>query len=165
MIQNESRDPNGGNVYYVIMQITFLTRKFRNVERNLHCAVVHITTVLVSSLTLDCNGDFAIKAYWIRNRSNKMSACFNEFNVSLNDASLALTNQHEIIWFCFSKNILSEHAWLMTLKKTNLVVPRVVHTPHDDDEIAPKRDESENPETHSQHVVGHEIFAGRKFVR
>ena len=32
MIQNESRDPNGGNVYYAIMQITFLTRKFRNGE-------------------------------------------------------------------------------------------------------------------------------------
>ena len=57
-IQNESRDPN-----YVTMQITFLTRKFRNVKRNLHCDVVHITTVWVSSLTLDCNGVFAIKAY------------------------------------------------------------------------------------------------------
>ena len=55
VIQNESRDPNGGNAYYVTMQITFLTRKFRNVERNLHCEVVHITT-----LTLDCNGVFAI---------------------------------------------------------------------------------------------------------
>ena len=63
MIQNESRDPNGGNVYYVTMQITFLSRKFRNGERNLHCHVVHITTVWVSSLTLDCNGVFAIKAY------------------------------------------------------------------------------------------------------
>ena len=45
------------------MQITFFTRKFRNVERNLHCDVVHITTKWVSSLTLDCNGVFAIKAY------------------------------------------------------------------------------------------------------
>ena len=45
------------------MQITFLTRKFRNKERNLHCDVVHITTKWVSSLTLDCNGVFAIKAY------------------------------------------------------------------------------------------------------
>ena len=63
MIQNESRDPFGGNVYYVKMQITFLTRKFRNGERNLHCDVVHITTKWVSSLTLDCNGVFAIKAY------------------------------------------------------------------------------------------------------
>ena len=62
MIQNESRDPFGGNVYYVTMQITFLTRKFRNGERNLHCDVVHITTKWVSSLTLDCNGVFAIKA-------------------------------------------------------------------------------------------------------
>ena len=63
VIQNESRDPFGGNVYYVTMQITFLTRNIRNGERNLHCDVVHITTKWVSSLTLDCNGVFAIKAY------------------------------------------------------------------------------------------------------
>ena len=63
VIQNESRDPVGGNVYYVTMQITFLTRKFRNGERNLHCDVVPISTKWVSSLTLDCNGVFAIKAY------------------------------------------------------------------------------------------------------
>ena len=50
-------------MYYVTMQITFFTRKFRNRERNLHCDVVHITTKWVSSLTLDCNGVFAIKAY------------------------------------------------------------------------------------------------------
>ena len=65
VIQNESRDPFGGNVYYVTMQITFLTRKFRNGERNLHCDVVHITTKWVSSLIFDCNGVFAIKAYGI----------------------------------------------------------------------------------------------------
>ena len=63
VIQNESRYSFGGNVYYVTMQITILTRKFRNRERNLHCDVVHITTKWVSSLTLDCNGVFAIKAY------------------------------------------------------------------------------------------------------
>ena len=63
VIQIESRDPFGGNVYYVTMQITFFTRKFRNVERNLHCDIVHITTKWVSSLTLDCNGVYAIKAY------------------------------------------------------------------------------------------------------
>ena len=63
VIQNESRYPFGGNVHYVTMQITFLTRKLRNGERNLHCDVVHITTKWVSSLTLDCNGVFAIKAY------------------------------------------------------------------------------------------------------
>ena len=68
VIQNESRDPFGGNVYYVTMQITFLTRKFRNGERNLHCDVVHITTKWVSSLTLDCNDVFAIKAYGTRSR-------------------------------------------------------------------------------------------------
>ena len=63
VIQNESRYPFGGNVHYVTMQIMYLTRKFRNGERNLHCDVVHITTKWVSSLTLDCNGVFAIKAY------------------------------------------------------------------------------------------------------
>ena len=70
VIQNESRDPFGGNEYYVTMQITFLTRKFRNGERNFHCDVVHITTKWVSSLTLDCNGVFAIKAYCISNSSD-----------------------------------------------------------------------------------------------
>ena len=70
VIQNDSRDPFGGNVYYVTMQITFFTRKFRNVERNLHCDVVHITTKWISSLTLDCNGVFAIKAYCMLDRSS-----------------------------------------------------------------------------------------------
>ena len=37
--------------------------KFRNGERNLHCDIVYITTKWVSSLTLDCNGVFAIKTY------------------------------------------------------------------------------------------------------
>ena len=48
---------------YVTMKITFVTRKFRNVERNLRCDVLHITTVGVARLVLDCNGVFAIKAY------------------------------------------------------------------------------------------------------
>ena len=38
-------------------------RSFRNGERNLHCDIAHITTKRVSSLTLDCNGVSAIKAY------------------------------------------------------------------------------------------------------
>ena len=58
VIQNESRDPFCGNVYYVIMQITFLTRANSGMGN-----VVHITTKWVSSLTLDCNGVFAIKTY------------------------------------------------------------------------------------------------------
>ena len=66
MIQNESGDPNGGSVYYVTMQITFLTHKFLNMERNSHCVVVHITTVWVYSVTLDCNGVFGIKVYVMR---------------------------------------------------------------------------------------------------
>ena len=75
MIQNESRDPFGGNVYYVTMQITFLTRKFRNGERNLHCDVVHITTKWVFRLTLDCNGVFAIKAYTSSSAGPKGDGC------------------------------------------------------------------------------------------
>ena len=44
VIPNESRHQFGGNLYYiyVTMQITFPMRKFRNVERNLQCDVVHI---------------------------------------------------------------------------------------------------------------------------
>ena len=65
MIQNESSDPNGGNVsccffssdVYVTMQITFLTNK----------SALNYTTVIrqrVASLTLDCNGVFAINALY-----------------------------------------------------------------------------------------------------
>ena len=43
--------------------MTFVTRKFGNVERNSHCDVLHITPIRVARLFLDCNGDFAIKAY------------------------------------------------------------------------------------------------------
>ena len=47
----------------VTMKITFVTRKFRNGQRNVHCDVVRIPTKWVFGLTLDCNGVFAIKAY------------------------------------------------------------------------------------------------------
>ena len=45
------------------MRITFVTRKFGNVERNSHCNELHFTPVRVANLVLDCNGVFAIKAY------------------------------------------------------------------------------------------------------
>ena len=45
------------------MRITFVTRKFGNVERNSHCDVLHITPVRVARLVLDCSGVFAIKSY------------------------------------------------------------------------------------------------------
>ena len=41
------------------MRITFVTRKFGNVERNSHCDVLHITPIRVARLLLDCNGDMA----------------------------------------------------------------------------------------------------------
>ena len=63
VIPNESRFQFGGNLYYVTMQITFLMRTLRNVERNLQCDVVHFNTKWLSSLNLDCNDVFAINAY------------------------------------------------------------------------------------------------------
>ena len=39
-IESEARDPFGGNVYYVTMQITFPIPEFARKERNLHCDVV-----------------------------------------------------------------------------------------------------------------------------
>ena len=45
------------------MRITFVTRKFGNVKSNSHCDVLHITPIRVAYLVLDCNDDFAIKAY------------------------------------------------------------------------------------------------------
>ena len=44
-IESEARDPNGGNVYYVTMQMTFPIPQLARKERNLHCDAVHVTTV------------------------------------------------------------------------------------------------------------------------
>ena len=52
-IESETRYTNGGNVYYVIMQITFHIPEFTRKERDLHCDVVHITTGWVSRPVLD----------------------------------------------------------------------------------------------------------------
>ena len=52
-IESQARDPNGGNVYYVTMQITYHIPKFARKEWNLHCDVVYITTAWVSRLVLD----------------------------------------------------------------------------------------------------------------
>ena len=52
-IESEARDPFGGNVYYVTMQITFPIPEIARKERNLHCDVVHVTTKWVSRLDLD----------------------------------------------------------------------------------------------------------------
>ena len=46
-IESEARDPFGGNVYYVTMQITFHIPEFARKERKLHCDVVHVTTKLM----------------------------------------------------------------------------------------------------------------------
>ena len=40
-------------MYYVTMQITFHIPEFAGKERNLHCDVVHITTVWLFRLVLD----------------------------------------------------------------------------------------------------------------
>ena len=52
-IESEARYPNGGNMYYVTMQITFHIPEIARKERNLHCDVVHITTVWIYRLVLD----------------------------------------------------------------------------------------------------------------
>ena len=52
-IESEARDPFGGNVYYVTMQIAFPIPEFARKERNLHCDVVHVTTKWVSGLVPD----------------------------------------------------------------------------------------------------------------
>ena len=66
-IESEARDPFGGNVYYVTMQITFPIPEFAHKERNLHCDVVHVTTKWVSKTRSGSRDrsdpDVAIKAY------------------------------------------------------------------------------------------------------
>ena len=52
-VESEPKDPFGGNVYYVTMQITLHIPEFARKERNLHCDTVHITTKWVFRLTLD----------------------------------------------------------------------------------------------------------------
>ena len=52
-IESEAKDPFGGNVYYVTMQITFPIPEFARKERHLHCDIVHVTTKWVSRLVLD----------------------------------------------------------------------------------------------------------------
>ena len=52
-IESEARDPFGGDVYYVTMQITFPIPEFAHKERTLHCDIVHVTTKWVSRLVLD----------------------------------------------------------------------------------------------------------------
>ena len=43
-IESEARDPFGGHVYYVTMQITFPVPEFARKGRNSHCDVVHVAT-------------------------------------------------------------------------------------------------------------------------
>ena len=52
-IESEARDQNGGYVYCVTMQTAFHILEFACSERNLHCDVVHITTVRISRLVPD----------------------------------------------------------------------------------------------------------------
>ena len=44
--ESEARDPFGGNVYYVTMQITFTIPEFARNERNLHCDVVYRQVII-----------------------------------------------------------------------------------------------------------------------
>ena len=64
-------------MYSVTMQITFPISEFARKGRNLHCDVVHITTVWVSRLVLDhldrSGPDVALKAY--RPLSRRLDRC------------------------------------------------------------------------------------------
>ena len=52
-IESEEKDPFVSSVYYITMQITLPIPEFTCNERNLHCDVLHITTVRVARLVLD----------------------------------------------------------------------------------------------------------------
>ena len=52
-IESEVKDPFGGNVYHVTMQITLPIPECTRNECNLHCDVLHITTDRVARLVLD----------------------------------------------------------------------------------------------------------------
>ena len=67
VLQNESRDLNGGNnvfvssgYVYITIPITFLTRK---------SALIYSLHQRGASLTIDCNGVFAIKGYDVSSRT------------------------------------------------------------------------------------------------
>ena len=66
-IESEARDPNGGNVYYVTMQITFHIPEFACTERNLHCDHYRYLGIYTRSGSCDhSDPDGAIKAYRLR---------------------------------------------------------------------------------------------------
>ena len=51
--ESDLKDPFGGNVYYVTMQMTLPIPECTRNERNLHCDVLHITTDRVARFVLD----------------------------------------------------------------------------------------------------------------
>ena len=98
------------------MRITFVTRKFGNVERNSHYDVLHITPIRVARLFLDCNGDFAIKAYGIpayistytsRRDDNKAL----QFQINLQQVSSIITTRGSIMLWTQSVHIWRETSW------------------------------------------------------
>ena len=64
MIQNEFRDSNGGNMRTFSAVTCTSQCKLRSLRANASLSAL-IYTFRVSSLTLDCNGVFAIKSYAI----------------------------------------------------------------------------------------------------
>ena len=89
-------------MYYVTMQITFLTRKFRNVERNLHCDVVHITTVWVSIASLSIAMAFSREMPINENKiSQQKYFCQKTFNISIRSVS-----SNELTYICVTKRLI-----------------------------------------------------------
>ena len=55
-IESEAKDPFGGNVYYVTMQITLPIPEFTRNQRNLHCDVQSSLAITRPVITLiGCN--------------------------------------------------------------------------------------------------------------
>ena len=72
------------------MRITFVTRKFGNVERNSHCDVLHIAPVRVANIVLDCNGVLAIKAYCLNFSCNCFVHIFHDYEVDIYSSSTCI---------------------------------------------------------------------------
>ena len=84
-IESEARDPFGGNVCYVTMQITFPLPEFARKERNLHCDVVHVTTMGRSRDRSD--PDVAIKAYCHCVVTSNVDVVYDVTSVTMLDSS------------------------------------------------------------------------------
>ena len=97
------------------MRITFVTRKFGNVERNSHCDVLHLTPIRVANLVLDCNGTFAIKAYCVLfaslNWELVMQYSFIETNTVRNSTTCSVVSFTQLSPTCGHMSLPAQSLW------------------------------------------------------